>query len=131
MNKSSISQKQLREFGLLIGVGFPILIGWIIPLFSGHIFRFWSLWIGIPSFILGIFRPRLLIYPYEAWMLLGLVLGWINSRLILGLVFLLVLQPISLIMNIFGYDPLKQRKSNVLTYREIKENVKVDLTRIF
>ena len=131
MNKSSISPKQLREFGLLIGVGFPLIVGWIIPVLSGHLFRFWSLWIGIPSFILGILRPRFLFYPYKVWMFLGLVLGWINSRLILGLVFLLVLQPISLIMKIFGYDPLKKKKSTVLTYRENKENIKVDLKRIF
>ena len=85
MNKSSISQKQLREFGLLIGVGFPIFFGWIIPAFSGHLFKFWSLWIGIPSFILGMLKPRLLFYPYKAWMNLGLALSWINSRIILGL----------------------------------------------
>ena len=131
MKQSSISQKQLREFGLLIGIGFPVIIGWIIPSISGHLFRFWSLWIGIPSFILGILRPRLLFYPYKVWMLLGFVLGWINSRLILALVFLLVLQPISLIMKIFGYDPLKKKKNNVLTFRERKQNRKVDLTRIF
>ena len=131
MNQSSISQIQLREFGLLIGIGFPVIIGWIIPSISGHLFRFWSLWIGIPSFILGILRPRLLFYPYKVWMLLGFVLGWINSRLILALVFLLVLQPISLIMKIFGYDPLKKKKNNVLTFRERQQNRKVDLTRIF
>ena len=131
MNQSSISKKQLREFGLLIGIGFPVIIGWIIPSISGHLFRFWSLWIGIPSFILGILRPRLLFYPYKVWMLLGFVLGWINSRLILALVFLLVLQPISLIMKIFGYDPLKKKKNNVLTFRERQQNRKVDLTRIF
>ena len=68
MNKISISQRQLREFGFLIGVGFPIIIGWLIPRFSGHAFRFWSLWIGIPSLIFGILKPRLLFYPYRAWM---------------------------------------------------------------
>ena len=131
MKKSSISQRQLREFGLLIGFGFPIIIGWLIPIFTGHAFRFWSLWIGIPSLLFGILKPRLLFYPYRAWMLLGLYLGWINSRVILGLVFLLVLQPISLIMKIFNYDPLKKHKSNALTYREVKGNSKVNLTRIF
>ncbi|MCR8540498.1 MAG: SxtJ family membrane protein [Prochlorococcus marinus CUG1439] len=131
MKQTPISPKKLREFGFLIGIGFPVIIGWIIPLISGHLFRFWSLWIGIPLFILGILKPRLLLYPYQAWMTIGLALGWINSRIILGLVFLLVLQPISIVMKVFGYDPLKKKKRNVLTYREIKENHKVDLTRIF
>tara|TARA_Y100001968_G_scaffold75876_1_gene67321 strand:- start:23 stop:418 length:396 start_codon:yes stop_codon:yes gene_type:complete len=130
--KTSISQKQLREFGILIGFGFPILIGWLIPAISGHLFRSWSLWIGLPAFTIGIFKPSLLLYPYKAWMALGHVLGWINSRLILGLVFILVLQPIALIMKIFGYDPLRKKKNNQISYREKKkQNEKVDLTRIF
>jgi len=131
MKQSPISQKQLRQFGFLIGIGFPVIVGWIVPAISGHLFRFWSLWIGVPLFILGILRPRLLFYPYQAWMKIGLALGWINSHIVLGLVFLLVLQPISLIMKLFGYDPLKKKKKNLLTFREIKENHKVDLTKIF
>ena len=130
MKQSSISQKQLRQFGFLIGIGFPVIIGWIVPAISGHLFRFWSLWIGVPLFILGILRPRLLFYPYQAWMKIGLALGWINSRIVLGLVFLLVLQPISLIMKIFGYDPLRQKKINQKSYREINEK-SIELTRIF
>ena len=131
MKQTSISQKQLRQFGFIIGIGFPVIIGWIVPAISGHLFRFWSLWIGVPLFILGILRPRLLFYPYQAWMKIGLALGWINSHIVLGLVFLLVLQPISLIMKLFGYDPLKKKKKNSLTFREIKENHKINLTKIF
>ena len=104
MKQNTLSQKDLRQFGFLIGIGFPVIIGWLIPSISGHLFRFWSLWIGVPLFILGIIRPSLLLYPYKAWMKIGLALGWINSHIVLGLVFLLVLQPISLIMKLFSYD---------------------------
>ena len=131
MIKVSIAKKQLREFGFLIGFGFPILIGWIIPAIGGHAFRGWTLWIAIPFLIIGILKPRLLFYPYKGWMALGLALGWINSRIILGLVFFLVLQPIALIMKFVGYDPLKIKKNNERSYRENKKDHKVDLTRIF
>ena len=129
--KSSISKRQLREFGLLVGVGFPLLIGWIIPAIGGHIFKAWTLWIGIPGIILGIFTPKLLLYPYKGWMTLGHYLGWVNSHLILGLVFILILQPIALIMKFLGYDPLKKKKGNQNSYRENKDDHKIDLTRIF
>ncbi len=129
--KESISKKQLRDFGSLIGFGFPILIGFIIPAFGGHSFRAWTLCVGLPSFILGILKPSLLFYPYKVWMKLGLALGWINSRIILGLIYFIVLLPISLIMKIFGYDPLRKKKSNKLSYRENKKNLDIDLTRIF
>tara|TARA_Y100001968_G_scaffold275486_1_gene269249 strand:- start:2617 stop:3018 length:402 start_codon:yes stop_codon:yes gene_type:complete len=133
MIKESISKKQLREFGLLIGLGIPIVIGWVIPAIGGHIFRTWTLWIGIPSLILGVLKPFLLYYPYKGWMALGHTLGWFNSRIVLGLVFLIVLQPIAFIMKGFGYDPLRQsqRERRKTSFREIKKNHKIDLTRIF
>ena len=131
MKKSNISKKQLFEFGLLIGFGFPLIIGWIITLISGHSFRYWSLWVSCPSIILAILKPTLLFYPYKAWMLLGIGLGWINSRIILTVVYLIVLQPIALIMKIFGYDPLRKKKTTKSTYREIKDKYVVDFKRIF
>lgn len=131
MIKTSISKKQLREFGILIGLGFPILIGWIIPAIGGHFFRAWTLWIGIPSLIIGFLKPWVLFYPYKFWMAIGLALGWINSRIILGLVFFLVLQPIALVMRVFGYDPLRKKHTHKESYRENKQNDSISLNRIF
>ena len=129
--KNNIPQKTLREFGFLIGIVFPFLIGWALPLIGGHSFRTWTLWIGIISLILAISKPILLLYPYRAWMKLGHILGWVNSRIILGLVFLIVLQPIALIMRILGHDPLRTKKFAQESYREIKTNHKVNLNKIF
>ena len=129
--KNHIPKKRLREFGFLIGLIFPFLIGWILPLFGGHSFRTWTLWFGIPSFILAILKPGLLSYPYIVWMKLGHILGWVNSRIILGLVFLIVLQPIALIMRLFGHDPLKTKKHAQKSYRELKTTQKVNLKKIF
>ena len=126
-----MDNKKLREFGILIGFGFPIFIGLIIPALIGHTFKIWTLGIAFPSLIIGILKPELLFYPYKGWMALGLALGWINSRLILGLVFFLVLQPIALIMKFVGHDPLKTKKRNQISYRENKLNHKVNLTKPF
>ncbi len=41
-------------------------------------------------------------------MTLGKYLGWINIHIILGLVFIIVLQPIAIVMRILGYAPLKK-----------------------
>ena len=131
MKESSISKKQLREFGILIGLVFPIFIGFIIPVIGGHIFQSWTLCVGCPALIMGIAKPSLLFYPYKAWMTLGHALGWVNSRIILGLVFILVLQPIALVMKVFGYDPLRKKKCSAKSFRENKANHKINLTRIF
>ena len=129
--KEIISKKQLLEFGLLIGFGFPILIGWLLPSLFGHQFRTWTLWIGLPGLLIGLTAPRLLYYPYKCWMALGHLLGWINSYIILGLVFIFVLQPIAYIMRLTGYDPLRTKQKGKKTYREIRKDNNIDLNRIF
>ena len=129
--KEIISKKQLREFGLLIGFGFPLLIGWLIPSLTGHGFREWTLWVGFIGLIIGLTSPRLLYYPYKFWMKLGLTLGWVNSRIILSLAYIIVLLPIAFVMRLIGYDPLRTKAKEVKTYRENRKNHKTDLTRIF
>ena len=129
--KNQIPPKKLREFGFLIGFIFPFLIGWMLPLIGGHSFRTWTLFISIPSIILASTKPILLLYPYIAWMKLGHILGWVNSRIVLGLVFLIILQPIALIMRIFGHDPLRTKQIAQKSYRVIKTNHKVNLKKIF
>ena len=126
-----VCKKKLRDFGLIIGFGLPIFIGWIIPLLSGHIFRVWTLWASLPFLFLSFISPSLLLYPYKLWMQIGLVLGWINSRIILGIIFILVLQPIAVLMKFFKYDPLSLKKNSNKSYREDIKKSRIDLDRIF
>ena len=128
---NSITSKKLREFSYLIGIGFPLIIGYLIPIISGHSFRSWTLLIGLPLLLIGLIKPNLVYYPYKYWMKLGLILGWINSRIILGIVFIFVLQPISIFMFMFKYDPLKKINKKKSSYRSIRTLPKIDLTRIF
>ena len=129
--KNHIKKRILREFGLLIGILFPFLIGWVLPSLGGHPFRLWTLWISFPFLISAIMRPGILYEPYQFWMRMGYILGWVNSRIILGLVFLIVLQSIALVMRIFGHGPLRMKKVLQKSYREIKTNHKINLKKIF
>ena len=130
-SSSSASKKQLREFGVLLGIVFPVVFGWLIPALKGHNAPVWPFVIGIPSLTLGFIAPRLLQRPYQGWMQLGHILGWINGHLILGAVFFFVLQPIAYVMRLTGYDPLKRKRTGLESYREQSKDKTVDLTRIF
>ena len=125
------NNKDLREFGFVIGFGIPLIIGWIIPLLTNHSFRIWTIYIGLPIIILSIFKPNLLKNLYLIWMKLGHVLGWINSKLILGIIFFIILMPIAFLMKCLGYDPLKIKFSKVISYRLNKAKYNLDLTKIF
>ena len=130
MNKS-VSKKKLREFGFLFGILLPFLIGWLIPYFFGHSFRSWTLLLSIPVVIIAIINPKILNYPYIYWIKIGNFLGWINSHIIFGLVFILILIPIAFLMRLLGYNPINKKVLNQNTYREKIKNSKINLERIF
>lgn len=131
MKKDFIPYQKLRDFGLTLSFGIPLIIGFLIPLIHGQGFRFWTLFFAAFFFISSILYPKLLNFPFRAWIKLGYLLGWINSRLILTLIFFIILLPIAAFMKLFGYDPLKRDFTNQITYKENKLNYKVDLRRIF
>src|SRR5687767_5414962 len=56
--------------------------------------------------------PSLLRPVYRGWMRLGEVLGWVNTRIILTLIFFLVVTPIGLLMRLFGRSPIAVAKRN-------------------
>ena len=131
MKSSSPSKKELREFGLVLGFLFPFFIGWLLPFIFDHEIRLWTLFLGFTLIIFGLFFPNYLKFFYKKWMNLGNALSFINSNLILGIVFIFILQPISLIMKLFRYDPLKTKNESLKTYREFRKNHKVNLEKIF
>ena len=64
-------------------------------------------------------------------MKIGEFLGFINGNIILGLVFIFILQPISIIMKFFNHDPLRKKFHSKFSYRENKIDHKIDFTKIF
>ena len=128
---STKNKNELRSFGLFVGILFPLLIGFILPYLFGHQFRYWTLLIGLPLIITGLIAPKNLKLFYSLWIQIGNLLGFINSKIILSAIFILVVQPIALIMKIVGYDPLRRKRNISLSYREFRKNDKIDLDKIF
>ena len=64
-------------------------------------------------------------------MKIGFLLGWVNSRIILGIIFIFVLQPIAIFMKFFKYDPLQKQFLNKKSYKENTKENSIDLTKIF
>ncbi len=130
--KKNISTKELREFGLILSLFFPLIIGFLIPFLYSKNFREWTLWVSLVFISFSLFKPNLLYLPYQLWIKLGFILGYVNSKIIFGIIFFFVVTPIGIIMRFFNYDPLKI-KSNKKTnsYKVLNNKVKVDLNRIF
>lgn len=94
------SAKKLREFGFVVGGIFCLLSGFLFWRENAHAAIF--LWPGVPLIILGAALPRILKYPYLAWMGLALVMGAIVSRILLTILFFLAVTPIGIITRLMG-----------------------------
>jgi hypothetical protein len=71
----------------------------------------WPWFAGGGSFFLltGLFAEPVLRPVHAAWMKFAHALGWLNTRLLLGVFFYLVLTPVALVLRLAGKDLLQQR----------------------
>ncbi|BFM39613.1 SxtJ family membrane protein [Synechocystis sp. LKSZ1] len=116
---SSLTPKLLRKFGLIMGAVIAGLFGLVIPLWKGHGLGPWP-WGLAGLFVgLGFSYPQALGPIYRFWMKLGHVLGWVNSRLILGLIFFLVVTPMAIVMKLLKRDTMvRQFEPQRPSYRQ-------------
>ena len=68
---------------------------------------------------------------YDIWMKFAAVLAWVNTRIILIVMFYLVFTPIGLIMKLFGSDQLGLRMEKEKESYWIKKDGKVNYERQF
>jgi hypothetical protein len=108
--------KRLRSFGLLVG-GILTLIGSWPALFRHAPARLWLVVPGVVLAAAGAALPAALKHPYRGWMGLAHVLGWINTRILLFVIFYVVLTPIAFVRRRMGKDSMRRRfEPNVDTY---------------
>ena len=104
-----LDKQGLRKFGLTTGIIFALLFGFVLPWIWRADMHRWPLVVGGVLCSLALIAPRSLAPFYTVWMRIALVLGWINSRIILGLIFVLVLTPMALVMKLLGKDPMTRK----------------------
>ena len=100
-------KSDLRNFGITVGI--------ILLVISGYLF--WKekesfqifLAIGIILFLTAIALPSVLKPVYWMWMIFGVILGWIMTRVILSLLFYVIISPIGLTSRFFGKQFLELR----------------------
>ena len=75
--------------------------------------------------------PRALAPVERGWSLLAAALGWVNTRILLAVVFFVVLAPTALVLRALGKDPLERRRDRGrATYWRTREPPEPDrLTR--
>jgi len=99
---------QLRKFGLLVG-GIFCAIGLWPALIRGGDPRVWTLVVGGLLVVPALVAPRALAPVYRVWMAAAEGLGWVNTRILLGIVFYGLITPMGLIRRLRGGDAMRRR----------------------
>lgn len=112
------SKQELRKFGLVMAGFISLLFGLTLPFMSNNSTPLWPWRVASVFLIVSMVHPTLLNQIYKLWMKIGHVLGWINTRIILAVLFFGILTPVGIVMRLLGKDPLlKKLDPNLTSYR--------------
>ena len=95
--------KELRHFGLLVGAIVALLFA-LIPMLRHHRAPLWPWVIAIPLWLAALLVPGALRYPHRGWTRLGEMLGWLNTRIILTVLYGILIVPFGMVMRLIRRD---------------------------
>ena len=116
MNSNLISHRDLRNFGLIIGFIIGPIIGFLIPYYKDSSYYPVPLLIGVICMVSGIIYPPILKEFYIIWMKIGSILGFINTGIILGCIYIVLFVPVGLIRRLLQKDSLLQNWNKSSSY---------------
>ena len=114
MANESVTNKQARNTALIVSGVLLLLAAW--NYHRGRLNIVAVLGIAGLALLLTGFVPPLARRFHVAWMKLAGVLGYINSRILLFLLFYLALTPYGFISRLFGRDPLNRQSASKTSY---------------
>jgi hypothetical protein len=98
-----------RSFGVSVGIvlcAIAAVLWW-----KGRIFRAEMVGgVGVVLLAAGLVYAPVLKYPSAAWWRFSRALGYVNARILLTLLFLIILVPLATIWRVIGKDPLMRRR---------------------
>lgn len=129
-----VTNRELKSFAFTMSWAIPCLFTLFLPWIFDKGINWWPLVISTILMILYFTYPKGIFPIYRGWMTIASVLGWVNTRVILALIFYLIIFPIGILLRIFG--KLQYRSSenpNQQSYWKLREieMKKEDLERPF
>jgi hypothetical protein len=119
MHGPILDKKKLREFGMTMGGAFLFISG-LFLFRQKYTVATYSLIVSCIFSIIGLVLPVILRPVYIAWMRFAFILGWVNTRVILFILFYLIFTPLALLLRLFKVD-LLERKNKADSYWKNKE----------
>ena len=108
MHTKEIGNRKLRSFGLIVAAGFAIIALWP-TVFRGQNPRMGALALSVVLSAMAFVFPPALKPFHRVLMSIGETLGWVNSRIILSVVYYVLIVPIGAIRRMTGKDAMRRK----------------------
>lgn len=117
-----LDKKGLRDFGLILGGMVGFVFGIVLPFIWRHSSPVWPWGVLGVLWVWALAAPLTLNPVYQVWMRFGQALGWVETRIVLGVIFYLIVFPLGLIMRLLGHEPMcRSFDRNLETYRVLSQ----------
>lgn len=122
------NRQELRKFGLLFALMLTVLFGVLLPFLRYGPAMGWPMmdglgpqwpWMAATAIAAwALIHPRSLHLLHGPWMKFARVAQWVNTRIILMILFYVIILPIGLLLRLFGKDSMHRKfESKVGSYR--------------
>tara|TARA_B100000676_G_scaffold105067_1_gene104863 strand:- start:43 stop:429 length:387 start_codon:yes stop_codon:yes gene_type:complete len=118
-----------KSFGIVFSIFFLLISVYL--LLNNNPIYYWSLFVSFIFLVLGLMNSKILSPLNLLWFKFGILLGKIVSPIVMGIIFFLVVTPISIILKIFGKDVLNLKFNNNKTYWIVKDGPKSNMKKQF
>lgn len=122
MNKTKDERLEIRKFGIGLTVLLCLIGGW--QLYKGHV-NVYGWFFGSAGLILALafFAPIVLKPLFKVLTTVGQAVGWVNTRILLSIIFYVVFTPIGILSRLLGKDLLDKRlNKDAKSYWNKKDN---------
>ena len=119
---SHYTTKELRQFAFVMAGMILFLFALFFPWLYGMGFSYIPYIISALFISAAVIIPKILTPVYRLWMKFAHVIGLVNSKIILFIIFYLIIAPMGLAAKIFGYDPMKKKNTSASYYILRKED---------
>ncbi len=134
MKVDTLDKAGYRKFGLIMAIFIALLFGLFFPFIFSTSIPYWP-WIVSGIFLLlALLVPMKLAVIHKQWMMIGHIVGTINTIIILSIVFFFVFTPVALIFKVLGKDPMNRQfgdKSLTSYWEESNKQSKDHMEKVY
>lgn len=104
------SRAELRNFGLILAAGIIAFFGVLFPLLRDGTIKLatWPWYLALVLAVIGLVVPVVLRPVHKGWLFVGRILAYINTRVILGVIYLALFTPTAMVLKLMKKDPMRR-----------------------